>query len=94
MNWIYKGEEFNPEDVSNLYGFIYKLTYEYDDKEFYYIGKKVFNNRTKKYYTKKEMLLRTDKRLKNYYYVTKESDWKHKYLGSCKDRKNQRYDTC
>lgn len=87
MNWIYKGEEFNPEDVSNLYGFIYKLTYEYDDKEFYYIGKKVFNNRTKKYYTKKEMLLRTDKRLKNYYYVTKESDWKHKYLGSCKDER-------
>ena len=86
MNWIYKGDTFNPTDVSELYGFIYKLTYEYDDKEYYYIGKKCFNSRTKKKYTKKEMLLRTDKRLKDYYWVVKENDWR-KYLGSCKDER-------
>jgi len=86
MNWIYKGDTFNPTDVSKLYGFIYKLTYEYDDKEYYYIGKKFFNSRTKKKYGKKEMALRTDKRLKDYYWVVKENDWK-KYLGSCKDER-------
>ena len=86
MNWIYKGDTFNPTDVSKLYGFIYKLTYEYDDKEYYYIGKKFFNSRTKKKYGKKEMALRTDKRLKDYYWVVKENDWR-KYLGSCKDER-------
>lgn len=87
VSWTYKGESFNPESVTALNGFIYKLTYEYNDKEYYYYGQKSFNSKRKKYYTKKEMLLRTDKRLKNYYYVTKESDWRNKYLGSCKDQR-------
>lgn len=87
VSWTYKGESFNPESVTTLNGFIYKLTYEYNDKEYYYYGQKSFNSKRKKYFTKKEMLLRTDKRLKNYYYVTKESDWRNKYLGSCKDQR-------
>lgn len=87
VSWIYKGESFNPESVTTLNGFIYKLTYEHNDKEYYYYGQKSFNTKKKKYYTQKEMLLRTDKRLKNYYYVTKESDWRNKYLGSCKDQR-------
>jgi hypothetical protein len=86
--WIYKGETFNPESVEALYGFIYEITYEIDDKEYYYIGKKLFNSRVKKFYTKKQMVSRTDKRLKNYYYVVKESSWRE-YIGSCKDERIQ-----
>lgn len=84
MNWIYKGEVFNPENVNSLHGFIYKITYELDNSEYTYYGKKNFNSITKKDLGKKELSLITDKRLKTYKTIKKESDWK-KYSGSCKD---------
>ena len=40
MNWLYKGEVYNPDKVEH-YGFIYEITFEDGDGNlFYYLGKK------------------------------------------------------
>jgi len=86
LEWQYNGGKFNPSDIDSLYGFVYKLTYEYYHQEYIYIGKKNFFDARTKSLTKKELSVITDKRLKTNKTVTKESNWR-KYIGSCKDEK-------
>ena len=41
MNWVYQGKEYIEKHSDNLYGFIYKVTFEDEDgKVFVYYGKK------------------------------------------------------
>jgi hypothetical protein len=82
----FKGESYNPESVEALHGFIYKITYEYNNQEFYYYGKKNFHSTFKKKLGKKELALITDKRLKTYKQIKKENNWRN-YIGSCKDER-------
>ena len=63
MSWKYKGNYITElaDMPENVFGFIYKIT----------------NTQTGEYYIgKKEAALITDKRMKKYEMVTKESDWK------------------
>lgn len=68
-------------DLTGYEGFIYKI--EYTDGTFYY-GKKNFVDETTKPLGKKELALITDKRLKKYKTVRKESNWRT-YEGSSKE---------
>jgi len=72
MNWKYKNIEFN-EAPNGYVGFIYMIKFE-DGKR--YIGKKNFFSLRKRNFGKKELKLITDKRLKKYEMVSKESNWK------------------
>lgn len=92
-SWIYKGEEFNPDDVSKLYGFIYRLTFDIDGEQFNYIGKKIFNSITEidalKNGNKRDGHLRFQNRNKNgkrivREIIAKESNWRT-YTSSSKD---------
>jgi hypothetical protein len=76
MSWRFKGDYITelgdmPEDV---FGFIYKITNTKTGQ--YYIGKKQVVSVRKRNFGKKEIAELTDKRVKKYEYVTKESDWK------------------
>lgn len=76
MNWIYKETiitELNDMPPGTV-GFIYKITNGKTGE--YYIGKKNILSTRKRKFGKKEIALLTDKRLKNYEMITKESDWK------------------
>lgn len=79
MNWLYH-KTITTEDIESFYGFIYEIEYENGMK---YVGKKTMWSETKKHLGKKELAKITDKRLKTYTIVRKESNWK-KYNGSCK----------
>lgn len=76
MNWIYNGS--NIISLADLpegtIGFIYKISNKTTGE--YYIGKKSVKSTRKRKFGKKEIALLTDKRLKPYEMVTKESDWK------------------
>lgn len=76
MEWSYLGDII-PTDC---FGFCYCIHYTDGTK---YIGKKNMYSYLKKPLGKKELALVTDKRLKKYKVVEKESDWKT-YNGSCK----------
>lgn len=78
--WFYKGERFD-KLPNNKYGFVYEITYESGMK---YRGKKSFYSITKKKFGKKQLSQLTDKRMKKYEIIVKESNWK-KYAGSCKE---------
>lgn len=81
--WNYKNKTINSiEELPNseaLHGFVYGITNLSNNK--FYIGKKNFYSVRKKTLTKKE--ISTDKRLKKYKHVSKESNWKE-YNGSNK----------
>jgi hypothetical protein len=83
--WNYQGNPVNQltdlPNSDNLIGFVYKITNLKTGA--IYIGKKSVQSHRKKTLTKAELALITDKRLKKYKIVTKESDWK-KYWGSNK----------
>ena len=68
----------------NAYGFVYRLSF-YDTKgnKYKYIGRKNLFTERKRNFGKKELALITDKRLKTYEMVKKESDWL-KYYSSNK----------
>jgi hypothetical protein len=75
MTWTYKGKSVTelsdmPEGV---FGFIYKITNGKTDE--FYIGKKQVVSVRKRKFGKKETAALTDKRMKKYEMVTKESDW-------------------
>ena len=76
MSWIYKGSYIT--ELSDMpegtIGFIYKITNGQTGQ--YYIGKKNVASIRKRNFGKKEIALLTDKRMKRYEMVTKESDWK------------------
>lgn len=76
MSWIYKGSYIT--ELSDMpegtIGFIYKITNGKTGQ--YYIGKKNVASIRKRNFGKKEIALLTDKRMKRYEMVTKESDWK------------------
>lgn len=76
MGWIYNGSFITelsdmPKDTI---GFIYKITNGKTGQ--YYIGKKNVLSVRKRKFGKKEVALLTDKRLKTYEMITKESDWR------------------
>ena len=76
MGWIYKGNsitELNDMPKGTI-GFIYKITNGKTGE--YYIGKKNVLSTRKRNFGKKEIALLTDKRLKTYEMITKESDWR------------------
>ena len=76
MTWIYNGSfitELNDMPEGTI-GFIYKITNGKTGE--YYIGKKNVLSIRKRKFGKKEIALLTDKRLKTYEMITKESDWK------------------
>ena len=79
-NWIWNNQEVH--DISfieeRVVGFIYLITLSNNMK---YIGKKNFFSKRKRNFGKKEISKMSDKRLKTYEYVIKESDWKS-YTGS------------
>ena len=77
--WVYSNEIVN-EIPNGMYGFIYRINYT--NGKCYY-GKKLFYSTTKKWLGKKELALQTDKRLKKYRYVSKETKWRE-YEGSSK----------
>ena len=76
MTWRYKGGYITelkdmPKDV---FGFVYKITNGRTGE--YYIGKKQVISVRKRNFGKREIAELTDKRVKKYEMVTKESDWK------------------
>ena len=76
MGWIYKGNSITElKDMpKGTIGFIYKITNGKTGE--YYIGKKNVLSTRKRNFGKKEIALLTDKRLKTYEMITKESDWR------------------
>ena len=83
--WEYKN--FDLDDYHQLpdepFGFIYKIILSNGKS---YLGKKNFFTERKVKLGKKELALITDKRLKKYKIVKKESDWQT-YIGSNKELK-------
>lgn len=85
-NWIDENEEIIdslekfPKDTV---GFIYLIRLSNGKK---YIGKKNLYTERKKYFGKKQIKQITDKRLKTYEIIKKESDWRS-YIGSNKQLK-------
>ena len=71
-----------------VYGFIYRITYSNGTM---YIGKKSVKSYIKKPLTKKELALVTDKRMKKYKMIEKESNWRT-YNGSCKSEAIKKLD--
>lgn len=78
MTWLYNNTEINevPEGFTH---FVYLITDHNTGK--IYVGYKSFFSTTKKHFGKKKLKLVTDKRLKTYEHVTKESNWRD-YYGS------------
>lgn len=72
--WVYKGEEITSiEQVpEGAYGFVYHIV---TDEGREYIGRKNLFTKRKRKFGKKEIAAMTDKRLKTYEYVNKESNW-------------------
>lgn len=72
--WKFKGKEVNSlkQLPEKAVGFIYLMTLS-DGKQ--YIGRKSLYSKRKKNFGKKELALITDKRLKKYQIIVKESDW-------------------
>lgn len=66
-----------PYNINDWFGFIYKITNTTNGKD--YIGKKYFFNSIKK-----KIKQPTDKRLKDYERISRESNWRN-YNGSCKE---------
>lgn len=87
INWIYLGKEVNSIDdlPENAIGFVYIIHLSNGRK---YIGKKNLYSERKVSLGKKELVKITDKRLKTYKIVKKESDWK-KYNSSNKEIKEK-----
>ena len=75
MNWTYQGRVINElhDMPEGTHGFIYKITNGLTGE--YYIGKKQVQSTRKRKFGKKEIALLTDKRMKRYEMVTKESKW-------------------
>ena len=85
MNWMYNGNEYLERHSDDVYGFVYRIFLEDNDgKVFTYYGKKNFNSVVKKNFGKKKLAAITDKRVKKYEMITKESNWKE-YIGSSKE---------
>jgi len=76
MIWKYKEKEILSLDdmPEETYGFIYKISNKITGQ--YYIGKKQVVSVRKKNFGKKKLSTITDKRVKKYEMVSKESDWK------------------
>jgi len=76
MIWKYKEKEILSLDdmPEETYGFIYKISNKITSQ--YYIGKKQVVSFRKKNFSKKKLSTITDKRVKKYEMVSKESDWK------------------
>jgi len=76
MIWKYKEKEILSLDdmPEETYGFIYKISNKITSQ--YYIGKKQVVSVRKKNFSKKKLSTITDKRVKKYEMVSKESDWK------------------
>lgn len=73
MREWYKLGDYIIEPPKGYIGFIYEIVFEDGER---YIGKKNFYTHRKRNFGKKELALITDKRLKKYEIVTKESDWR------------------
>lgn len=85
MSWIYQKTGETIDDISQVpegaIGFVYHIVTS-EGRE--YIGKKNLYSKRKRKFGKKEIAKLTDKRLKHWEYVTKESNWKS-YTSSNKE---------
>lgn len=75
MTWTFNGQVITElsDMPENCFGFIYKIT-NVETGQFY-IGKKQVVSVRKRKFGKKEIAALTDKRVKHWEWVTKESDW-------------------
>lgn len=75
MTWTYQGKVINElhDMPEGTHGFIYKITNGQTGQ--YYVGKKQVVSVRKRKFGKKEIAKLTDKRMKRYEMVTKESKW-------------------
>ena len=75
MTWTYNGQVITQlsDMPDSTFGFIYKITNGLTGE--YYIGKKQVQSTRKRKFGKKETAALTDKRMKRYEMVTKESNW-------------------
>ena len=75
MEWLYNNNKIdNIDSISDdIIGFVYKITNNKTGE--YYIGKKNLYSIRKRKFGKKEINSLTDKRLKKYEMVKKQSDW-------------------
>jgi hypothetical protein len=75
MGWTYNGRCITEltDMTEGTFGFIYKITNGITGE--FYIGKKQVVSIRKRKFGKKETAALTDKRMKKYEMVTKESDW-------------------
>lgn len=65
--WYYNKKTFSDDMIpEGAIGFIYMMRLQVDGITKFYIGKKLFYSTRKVKFGKKELALRTDKRLKNY----------------------------
>ena len=73
MNWTFEKKEVRGlEDMpEGTVGFVYMVGIG----GYHYIGKKYVKSTRKKHFGKKKLATITDKRLKTYEMITKESDW-------------------
>lgn len=80
--WTYNGRIINElsDMPENTNGIVYLITTEHGKK---YLGKKTLFTKRKRKFGKKESALITDKRIKLWEWVIKESNWKS-YTGSNK----------
>jgi hypothetical protein len=63
MKWMYKGKEFNDEDIpEGAFGFVYGMSVVIGSERKMYIGKKNFYSETNVKLGKKALAERTDKR--------------------------------
>lgn len=76
-DWIYKGKPFT-EYKSEYPWFVYEIELldENNNLVWSYFGKKSFYGKRKKHFGKKKLAEITDRRLKKYEYIIKESNWK------------------
>ena len=79
--WIYKGVELT--EAPEAHSFIYEIkVIDMHGKLIgSYIGKKLFYTTRKKWFGKRKLAEMTDKRVKKYEYIKKESNWR-KYCSS------------
>lgn len=77
--WIFKGSEFDSEQISDHVGFVYRITNLNDGR--FYIGKKLFTKAGRKQVKGKKKKIRLESDWKNYYSSSEELNEDVKKLG-------------
>lgn len=86
INWKYGPRTITSVDQmpKDVYGFVYRITIEYEGQTKIYYGKKKLFSKRKKRFGKKRIAQMENKRLKKWEYIISEMDWPN-YTGSNKN---------